>query len=210
MRLRLFVFFIGLTLLSLGIAMTVRVQHLGLHPWDVLSVAFYNHFGLSIGSWNILIGLFLTSFTLLIDRSYVKVGTIVNLLLVGVLVDGFLWLDFLPTVTNSYLDVITILVGISIMGIGGGLYNAVHLGAGPRDGFMLALSDLTGYSIRAVRIGTESFVLILGFLIGGPVFLFSFIFTFIQSPIFQFTYLRTVRFFQRRTLLKRERKTEEY
>lgn len=194
---RLFIFTLGLITLSLGIATTIRVQYLGLHPWDVLSVAFNDLFGLSIGSWNIIIGILLTMLSVILDRSYVKVGTFINLLMVGIFVDLFLWLDFLPVASNSWIDIVVMVVGILIMGIGGGLYNSVGLGAGPRDGFMLSISDKTGYSIRAVRITIESFVLIIGLLIGGPVFIFSLIFTFIQSPVFQFTYERALNFLVR-------------
>jgi len=83
------------------------------------------------------------------------------------------------------------------MGIGGGLYNSVGFGAGPRDGFMLSIADKTNLSIRTVRIITESFVLLIGLLIGGPVFIFSFVFTFIQSPVFQLTYEKLTQLLQR-------------
>lgn len=194
---RLVIFLLGLITLSLGISTTIRVQYLGLHPWDVLSVGLYDIVGLSIGSWNIIIGIFLTIISLALDRSYVKFGTFINLFVVGIFVDFFLWLDFLPKATNSWIDIIVIVCGIVIMGIGGGLYNSVALGAGPRDGFMLSISDKTGYSIRSVRITIELFVLVIGLLIGGPVFIFSILFTFIQSPVFQFSYERLTNFLKR-------------
>src|SRR5699024_3066975 len=149
--------------------------------------------GLSIGSWSIIIGIVLTSISFILDRTYVKFGTFINLLVVGMFVDFFLWLDFLPNATQRWTEVVVLICGIFIMGIGGGLYNSVGLGAGPRDGFMLSISDKTGYSIRTVRIVTELFVLVIGLLIGGPVFVFSVIFTFIQSPVFQFSYERLTR-----------------
>lgn len=191
---RLAIFVLGLITLSLGIATTIKVQYLGLHPWDVLSVGFFDIFGLSIGSWNIIIGMVLTTISLLLDRTYVKFGTFINLFVVGMFVDFFLWVDFFPTTTNTLADVLMFMTGIIIMGIGGGLYNAVNLGAGPRDGFMLSISDKTGYSIRSVRITIETFVLVIGLVIGGPVFIFSLLFTFIQSPVFQFTYERILNF----------------
>lgn len=190
---RLFIFFLGLVTLALGISTTIKVQHLGLHPWDVLAVGLTDNLGLSIGSWSIIIGIVLTSISFILDRTYVKFGTFINLLVVGMFVDFFLWLDFLPNATQRWTDVVVLICGIFIMGIGGGLYNSVGLGAGPRDGFMLSISDKTGYSIRTVRIVTELFVLVIGLLIGGPVFVFSVIFTFIQSPVFQFSYERLTR-----------------
>lgn len=185
---RLLIFFLGLVTLSLGISTTIKVQDLGLHPWDVLAVGLTDNVGLTIGTWSIIIGMVLTTITFFLDRTYVRFGTFINLLVVGMFVDFFLWLDFLPNATHGWVDFVIIVCGIVIMGTGGGLYNSVGLGAGPRDGFMLSISDKTGYSIRTVRVVTELFVLVIGFLIGGPVFIFSVLFTFIQSPVFQFSY----------------------
>lgn len=186
------VFLFGLAIFSFGISLTINMQHLGLHPWDVLSVAMYDKVGLSIGSWNIIIGVVLICVALVLDRTYVKLGTFLNAVIVGSLVDFYLWLDILPTASHTWTDIIVISLGIIIMGVGGGVYNSAGVGSGPRDGFMLSISDRTGYSIGRVRIVTELAVLVIGLLIGGPVFVFTFIFTFIQSPIFQFVYLKCV------------------
>ena len=190
------IFFIGNIIFALGITITIKVQHLGLHPWDVLSVGLYEKFGLSIGSWNIIVGILLVSVSLILDRTYVRVGTLFNVILIGGLIDLYLWLDFLPNPTYTWLDSITIIIGIVLMGIGGGIYNGAGIGSGPRDGFMLSISDKTGISIRKVRIITETLVLVIGWIIGGPVFIFTFIFTFIQSPIFQYVYLRLVKYLE--------------
>jgi len=65
------------------------------------------------------------------------------------------------------------------------MYVAAGIGAGPRDGFMLTISDKTGLSISRARIIVECVVLVIGFMLGGPVFVVTFLYTFIQSPIFQ-------------------------
>lgn len=182
----------GLVIFSYGIATAINVQHLGIHPWDVLSVGLYDMFGLSIGSWNIIIGFLLIGVALILDRSYIKIGTFINAVIIGMFVDFYLWVGLLPPATYTWTDVLIILAGIVIMGVGGGVYNAAKIGSGPRDGFMLSISDKTGWSIGRVRIITETSVLLIGLLIGGPVFVFTFVFTFVQSPIFQFTYLRIV------------------
>lgn len=197
-------FTIGLIIFSLGITLTINMQHLGIHPWDVLSVAFFNKIGLSIGSWNIIIGLFLIIVSWILDKSYIKVGTFLNALIIGSFVDLFLWLDFLPYASHQWSDVLFIIIGIIVMGVGGGMYNAGGVGAGPRDGFMLSIADKSGISIGRVRIITETFVLLVGLLLGGPVFIFTFIFTFIQSPIFQYSYLTFSRFVNGREKLSKQ------
>ncbi|MFC4558973.1 YitT family protein [Virgibacillus kekensis] len=183
-------FVIGLITFSFGISVTVNVQHLGIHPWDVLSVGLFELVGFTIGTWNIIIGFILIVVSWILDKSYIKLGTFLNAVLVGVFVDLFLWLDFLPKPGITWIDGIMMICGIVIMGVGGGLYNAARVGSGPRDGFMLSMADKLGAPIGRVRIYTESSVLVLGLLLGGPVFIFTFIFTFIQSPIFQYVFHR--------------------
>ncbi len=191
------VFLIGLMIFSLGITMTINVQHLGIHPWDVLNVALFDMFGLSIGSWAIIISGLLIIISWILDKRYIKIGTFFNAVLIGVFVDLYMWLDFLPKATQTWLDILVMLIGIIVMGVGGGIYNAAGVGSGPRDGFMLSISEKTGQSIGKIRIITESLVLVIGLLLGGPVFIVTFIFTFIQSPIFQVTYLKLAELLKR-------------
>lgn len=183
-------FLVGLVIFSLGISVTINVNYLGLHPWDVLSIAFYEKIGLSIGTWSILIGCFLILVSYILDKSYIRLGTFLNALIIGSLIDFYLWLDILPKATHTWTDILIMVTGIIIMGVGGGVYNAAGVGSGPRDGFMLSISDKTGQSVQKVRIITELSVLVIAFLLGGTIFIFTFIFTFIQSPIFQFVYQR--------------------
>lgn len=184
-------FFLGLTLYALGNAFAVKVKYLGLHPWEVLSVALYERYGLTIGTWGVLCGLFLVMISLVTAHKYVNIGTFLNALLIGPIMDGFLWLDILPAATNHWPDYLILLCGIVVTGIGGGMYVAAGIGAGPRDGFMLSISDKTGLSVSRARIIIESLVLILGWILGGPVFIMTFIYTFILSPVFQ----KSLRFF---------------
>lgn len=190
-------FFLGLVFFGMGIAISVKVKHLGMHPWDVLNVALFQHYGLSIGTWSVIIGLILISISLLICRKYVNIGTFLNALLIGPILDFFLWLDVLPSPTYTWTDYLWLLLAILLIGIGGGLYVAGGIGAGPRDGFMLSMAERTGYSIRKARIIVECFVLLIGYLLGGPVFLVTFVYTFLLSPVFQlslkvFTQLRKI------------------
>ncbi len=183
-------YFIGLMTFSYGITMALSLQHLGIHPWDVLAVALYDKLGLSIGSWSIIISLGLIIISFILDKSYIKLGTFLNGILVGAFVDFYLWLDFLPTASYTWTDSVIMVGGIITMGIGGGLYNSAQVGAGPRDGFMLSIADKFNAPIGRIRIIVETSVLVIGLILGGPVFWFTFIFTFIQSPVFAFSFTK--------------------
>lgn len=186
-------FFGGLILFGLGNAIAVEVQFLGLHPWEVLNVALFDRFGFTIGTWAVLCGFFLVMITFIMDRKYINLGTFLNALMIGPIMDFFLWTDILPKATHTWLDYLIILMGIMLAGTGGGMYVASGAGAGPRDGFMLSISDKAGLSVSRARILVESIVLVIGYLLGGPVFVVTFLYTFIQSPIFQrsFHYFRS-------------------
>jgi uncharacterized membrane protein YczE len=186
--LRYFIFFLGLTFFGLGNAIAVKVQSLGLHPWEVLNVALFHRFGFTIGTWSVICGLVLVLIAFVVDRKYINIGTFLNTLLIGPIMDFFLHLNILPHETDHWwLNLLILLMGIIISGIGGGIYVAAGIGAGPRDGFMLSISEKTGLSVSRARIVVESIILIIGFILGGPVFIMTFAYTFIQSPIFQFS-----------------------
>ncbi|MFD9626549.1 YczE/YyaS/YitT family protein [Peribacillus muralis] len=188
---RYFIFFLGLTLFGLGNAIAVNVQSLGLHPWEVLNVALFQQLGFTIGTWSVICGLVLVLIVFVVDRKYISIGTFLNALSIGPIMDFFLHLDILPHETmHWWLNLLILLVGIIISGVGGGIYVAAGIGAGPRDGFMLSVSEKTGLSISRARIVVESLILIIGFTLGGPVFIMTFAYTFIQSPIFQFSMKR--------------------
>lgn len=190
-------FLIGLVFFSVGITLAINVQHLGVQAWDTLHVSLYDKFGLSIGTWSILIGFILIGTTLILDKSYIKIGTFLNLVIVGLLVDFHLWLDILPKATDTWTDILVILAGMVLMGLAGGMYNAGGVGSGPRDGFMLAVSNRWNIPIGRMRVMTETSVVIIGFFLGGPVFLFTFLFTLVQSPLFQYSYLKITQFIDR-------------
>ncbi|PES73394.1 hypothetical protein CN507_01300 [Bacillus cereus] len=173
---RYFLFFLGLTFFGLGNAIAVNVKFLGLHPWEVLNMALYQRFGWTIGTWSVICGLFLILVSSVVARKYINIGTFLNALLIGPIMDFFLKLDILPHATHLlWINLLILLSGI---------------GAGPRDGFMLAISDKTGLSVSRARIIVESFVLVIGYILGGPVFIVTFLYTFIQSPIFQRSFKR--------------------
>ena len=182
-------YFIGLLTFSYGITIALSMQHLGIHPWDVLAVALFEKLGLSIGTWAIIISLILIIVSWFLDKSYIKLGTFLNGVLVGAFVDLFLWIDFLPNASLTWTDSLIMIGGMVVMGIGGGLYNSAQVGSGPRDGFMLSIADKTNAPIGRVRIIVESFILLLGLILGGPVFWFTLIFTFVQSPVFAYSCL---------------------
>lgn len=160
-------FLAGLIIMSLGISMTIKGQRLGVGPWDVLHVGLYRKIGLSIGTWNIITGFLIISIVAIIVREFPKLGTWINMTVIGLFIDLFNWL--LPDFTTLWGQTLIFIIGIIIMGYGAGIYVSPNVGAGPRDSLMLFIVERYDVSIKTVRTTIEIIVAIVGYLLGGPI-----------------------------------------
>ncbi|WP_313893257.1 YitT family protein [Psychrobacillus sp.] len=161
-------FFIsGVLLMSLGISMTIKGQRLGIGPWDVLHVGLFKHLGLTIGTWSILTGIIIVIGTVIGTKQLPKLGTWLNILLIGSFIDIFNWM--IPDIQSYGGQVLIYLAGLIVMAIGVGVYVSPNVGAGPRDSLMLLIMKKTGWSIKNVRTGLEVLVACIGWILGGPV-----------------------------------------
>lgn len=138
---------------------------LGLGPWDVLHQGIGDRTGLSLGVVNIVVGALVLLLWLPL-RQRAGLGTVLNVVTIGVAVDLTLWA--VPEVEHLAARWALMLAGVLGMALGSGLYIGAGLGPGPRDGLMTGLAD-RGHTIRSVRTGLELTVLALGWLLGGTV-----------------------------------------
>lgn len=181
---RFFVFFAGLFIMAYGIALMITAS-LGLSPWDVLHMGLYKTLGLTIGTWSQLVGLLIIAFTYLLTKKRPTIGTLLNMIFVGVFTDIFLASHLFVKPSNLFISIIYLMISIVIMGVGAGMYISSRVGAGPRDGLMLELSSRLGWSIRKVKTVMEIIALTIGWLLGGPVFVGTLVFTITIGPIMQ-------------------------
>lgn len=167
---RFFVYLIGLLIMCLGIVLIIKAD-LGAAPWDVLHVGLYYQFGLTIGTWTIIVGIFILALSAFLTKQFPQVGAFLNMVLCGIFIDMYYMLPFLQTPDSLAGKIAMFLIGIVINGYGMGIYISAQIGAGPRDSLMIAISSITGWKVRNVRVSIEVAVLVIGWFLGGPVFL---------------------------------------
>jgi len=156
---------LGLVLMATGISAMVRAE-LGLSPWDVLHQGISVHTGIPIGTVTILAGLVvMLAWIPLHER--VGVGTVLNVLLIGLLVDVELAVVTTDP-TNLVVRWFLVLAGPLVIGLGSGFYIGTDLGPGPRDGVMTGLAA-RGHPTWAVRAAIELSALGAGWALGGNV-----------------------------------------
>lgn len=186
--LRLVTLFTGLTLFALGDALIIRAG-LGVGPWDVFHIGVASVVPLSLGTIVIITGCVVLLGWIPL-RQWPGLGTVSNAIWIGLALDLFLAL--LPPVHGLPLQVLTLLLAIALIGLGGAMYIGSHLGPGPRDGLMTGLYLRTGLSIRLVRTVLELSALGVGWLLGGPVGIGTLAFALLIGPSTQFFFRFTI------------------
>lgn len=157
---------VGFALFGTSIALMIRAN-LGTSPWVVLEVALAQITGLTPGTLSVIVGLLVLSGSLIL-RERIGWGTLSNILFIGPWED--LALYFIPAVRDHLPVQMGMLLGaIFLMGVASAIYIGVDAGAGPRDSLMLAVKRTSGWSLRRARGSIEVIVVLLGWLLGGPI-----------------------------------------
>jgi len=160
--------FAGLVLYAVSMALLVH-SGLGNMPWDVLSQGISRHTGASFGTVTLAISVVVLLCWIPL-RQRPGVGTVANVLVIGLLVDPFLAaLDHLPDPLPMAARIGLAVAGIVFNALATGLYVGAQLGPGPRDGLMTGLVARTGWPVAPVRTSIEVVVVAAGWALGGTV-----------------------------------------
>ena len=180
----------GLVAFGVGIAL-MKHSDLGLGPWEVLNDGLSRITGVSLGTVGIVVGVPILLLWLPL-RERPGIGTILNIIVIGVVINEMLRLlpplavfqaltpgaPFLPQDLEMAL-------GIGVIGFATALYLGANLGAGPRDGLMMGLTRRTGWSLRITRTLIEVVVLAIGWMLGGSVGVGTLAFALCIGPVVQ-------------------------
>jgi len=158
--------FFGFFLASFGIALMVEAG-VGMSPWGTLQAGLEGVSGISYGRVTQLVGLSIIVSTMFMGV-YPGVGTVLNIAFIGFFIDQFRASGIIPIVDQLPEQLVMCTVGLFIFSFGIYFYLSCGLGAGPRDGLMIALIKITGKTPTLVKPMIELTVLILGVVIGGP------------------------------------------
>ena len=154
----------GLVLFGVSSSMLL-LSRLGLDPWDVLHQGLSRQIGLGVGTWAIIAGVAVLALWIPL-RQRPGIGTVLNVLLVGSVIDVIL--ATVPPPHALAVRIALLVGGVVLNGIATGAYIGAGLGPGPRDGLMTGLVA-RGHPIRVVRTAIELAVLAAGWALGGTV-----------------------------------------
>ena len=176
---RLIQLYAGLVTFAFGEALILEAG-LGVIPWDVFQQGLVNHWGLTMGTWSIIVGVAVLLLWIPL-RQRPGIGTVSNAVVIGAALDPMLRAIEAPESLGwraAYL-----VAGILINGVATAAYIGARLGPGPRDGLMPGLVRLTGRSVRLVRTGLEVTVVLIGWALGGNLGLGTVLFAVSIGPV---------------------------
>ncbi|WP_067703766.1 membrane protein YczE [Nocardia jejuensis] len=176
---RLVALYAGLWLYGFSMAVMLRAA-MGLDPWDVFHQGVAGRVPLSFGTVVALVGaLVLLAWIPLRQRP--GLGTISNVVVIGIAVDASLWM--LPQVQGLGLRIGAMLTAVVLNAVASVLYIGAGMGPGPRDGLMTGLVRRTGRPVWAVRTTIEVTVLSVGWVLGGSLGIGTLVYAFGIGPL---------------------------
>ncbi len=143
----------------------ILLAGLGVDPWDVFHQGLSRRLGLGVGTWAVIVGVIVLALWIPL-RQRPGVGTVCNVVLVGVVIDIVLAVFAAPH--QIVFRWVLMLGGVVLNAVATAAYIGAGLGPGPRDGLMTGLAA-RGHSVRIVRTTIELTVLGAGWLLGGTV-----------------------------------------
>ena len=178
---------LGLLVFAFGVHLTI-FANIGLAPWDCFGMGISHHtplnYGLSMTVMAVII--------LLIDlclKERIGYGTIIDALLTGNFVQMYNDLNPFPENNNLWLGIAVMLLGFVFMALGMWIYMKAGQCCGPRDSLLVGIGKrLPRLPIGLVEILLWAAVLLVGWLLGGPVGIGTLISTFGAGAVMQVVY----------------------
>lgn len=192
MAVRVVLLLLGLWIAHLGVTLFLQTN-LGSDPFNVFvqglfrAIPWPDWAGMTHGRVHLLVSLLIMVVLLVVDRSYVGVGTVLCMALGGPIIDVYtLWLSpFLNETLPLVVRVPLLAVGCVILAFGMTIVIRSQAGTGPNDLVAVVLSDKSGKPFGPVRIGVDLTFALVGFALGGVVGVGTIICAFLVGPAAQ-------------------------
>lgn len=201
--LRVFILMVGLTIAHFGVTLFL-LSDLGADPFNVLvqgicrTLQTATAWDLSHGSVHRLICLVIILILLVIDRSYVKIGTLLCMFCGGPIIDFFT--AVLRGIFNSqsslWLRYVMLAAGCVILAFGMTIVIKSDAGTGPNDLVALVISEKTKWRFGIVRVCTDAAFVLAGCLTGGIFGVGTIICAFLVGPVADFFLPRNEKWIQ--------------
>ena len=181
---------IGLTIAHLGVTLFLLAD-LGSDPFNVLIQGLFRFLPwpsfITHGYVHMGVSFLIILVLLVVDRSYIRVGTLLCMFLGGPIIDVFTILlgGLINAQSAMALRLVALVAGCVILAFGMTIVIQSKAGTGPNDLVAVVISDKTRWKFSPVRICVDVCFALAGFLLGGTVGVGTIICAFLVGPAAQ-------------------------
>ena len=188
---RIVILFIGLAIAHLGVTLFLLAD-LGADPFNVLVQGIFRTLSsfldfplLTHGNTHVVICFIIIIALLFIDRSYIKIGTILCMIFGGPIIDFFTAILSGPLAGMDSLVTKIIINGLGcvILAFGMTIVIKSDAGTGPNDLVSIVLADKLKKNFGVIRIIVDVSFVVIGFILGGSFGIGTFICAFLVGPV---------------------------
>lgn len=185
---RIFMALLGVLIAGISVGL-FRRSAFGTDPFQVLINGISNHVTfIDFGTLYMGINLLMLIAIFFLDKHYIGIATFINIFLLGYVVQfsddcvGELVGENPSIITRAIL----LIIGVVILCFASAMYFSADLGVSTYDAVSLIMTDKKLGKFKFLRIGTDLFCVIVGFLLGGIVGLGTLITAFFMGPLIDF------------------------
>jgi len=191
---KVLILMLGLTIAHLGCTLFIQ-SSLGNDPYNVLIQGLYRTLdkitGLSIlthGRVHVVVCFIIILVLLFIDKSYIKIGTVLCMIFGGPIIDMFTLIlkDMVNENSTMLVRFIALALGCVILAFGMTIVIKSDCGTGPNDLVAVVISDKSKKNFGVIRIIVDVSFVFIGFLLSGTVGIGTVVCAFLVGPVANF------------------------
>ncbi len=185
---RILVLLLGLSIAHLGVTLFL-LSDLGADPFNVLIQGLTRLIApiapLTHGTVHMIVCALIIAILLFVDRSYIKIGTLLCMLCGGPIIDVFMLLlsPLVGAASPIYLRVFALVAGCVILAFGMTIVIKSNAGTGPNDLVAIVFSDKLHKKFSIVRVITDACFVLVGALLGGIFGVGTIVCAFLVGPV---------------------------
>lgn len=194
---RICFYLIGILSLSFGISCSIRSQ-LGAAPMPSFQVGLQQTLGLTVGSWEFIVGAIFIAIIALVRREKPQVLAFLSSFLTGLGIDLWLFVGARVYIPEALMGKFFFLcMGLLFIGLGVSLYLQSQFPPAPPDGMVLLIEDVWQLHRAVSRTLFSTAIVLLAFLLGGPIGLGTLVMMVGLGPMVAFFYPKMELLFQK-------------
>lgn len=185
------ILFLILGICLIGVSLTFsRIAGFGTDSSSCFVLGISNVTGIQFGYSLIIINIIILIFVVLFERKFFGLGTVINMLFIGIISDVTLqWLQQVTgTELSFFLRCMFMIASVLLLGFSAALYISADLGLAPYDslGYVLVKITKKQGAFRWFRIATDVLCVIGGYFMGAVIGINTVILALSLGPLIQF------------------------